>query len=48
MKGGVPGRTPDSGQYKEFFFCLCRCGANDAYGGDKEWHHRDLAYMYVT
>ena len=22
---------------------LGRCGANDAYGGDKEWRHRDRA-----
>ena len=26
---------------------LGRCGANDAYGGDKEWRHRDRAVGFV-
>ena len=26
---------------------LDRCGANDAYGGDKEWRHRDRAVGFV-
>ena len=25
----------------------CACGANDTYGGDKEWRHRDRAVGFV-
>jgi len=34
---GTQGSTP-----------LGRCGANDAYGGDKEWRHRDRAVGFVN